>query len=78
MYRDGRAGAGRVLVNAYDTGRRAWRRLSSFGLVDGEGARSPYLAPPLTGAMGLFDLAWVWRDTNDCATNHNVSYARSE
>ncbi len=75
MYRDGRAGKGRVLVNVYDTGRRTWTRVSATPLLDGEGGRSAYLAAPLPSPMGLFQLAWVWRDTSDCSTNHDVSYA---
>jgi len=36
-----------------------------------------YPAGPLRGPDGLFHMAWVWRDTPDCRTNHDVSYARS-
>ena len=46
-------------------------------LTDGEGARNAYLHGPKRGPDGLFHLCWVWRETPDCATNHDPSYARS-
>ncbi|NIJ22432.1 hypothetical protein FHS95_004147 [Sphingomonas naasensis] len=74
-YRDGGSGRGREIYNAFDGG--AWRRLTDAPLVDGEGKRSAYFVGPVAGADGWFHLAWVWRDTPDAATNHDLSYARS-
>lgn len=37
-----------------------------------------YPVGPSRGPDGLFHICWVWRDTPDCATNHDVSYARSK
>ena len=31
----------------------------------------------LADRKGLFHMAWVWRDTPDCSTNHHLCYARS-
>ena len=32
---------------------------------------------PVAGSDGWFHLSWVWRDSPDAATNHDLSYARS-
>jgi len=32
----------------------------------------------MRGPDGWFHAVWVWRDTPDCATNHDLSYARSK
>ena len=31
----------------------------------------------MLGPDGYFHLVWVWRNTPDCATNHDLTYARS-
>ena len=46
-------------------------------LFDGQGRRNAYPLGPVTGPDGRFHVVWVWRDTPDCATNNNLSYARS-
>jgi hypothetical protein len=45
--------------------------------LDGQGKRNAYPRGPVRGPDGRFHLIWVWRDTPDCATNNNLSYARS-
>jgi BNR repeat-containing family member len=52
-----------------------WRQLHE-NLIDGEGARSAYLAATLD-AHGTLHLAWNWRDSPDVATNHDLCYAKS-
>jgi BNR repeat-containing family member len=42
------------------------------------GKMNAYLRGPTLGPDGFFHLVWVWRDTPDCATNHDLSYARSK
>jgi len=37
-----------------------------------------YMIGPSPGPDGYFHMTWVWRDTPDCATNHDLSYARSK
>ena len=76
-YRHGRSGSGSQIYNVYDAETRTWRRLLDQPLVDGEGRRNAYFDGPLRGPDGFFHLCWVWRDTPDCATNNNLSYARS-
>ena len=36
-----------------------------------------YPLPPFRGPDGYYHLSWVWRDSGDAATNHDLSYARS-
>jgi hypothetical protein len=76
-YRDGSSGNGDQYFNVYDPASRAWRRLLDEPLFTGEGLRNAYFHGPVRDAAGVFHLCWVWRDTPDCATNHDLSYARS-
>lgn len=77
-YRDGGSGNGNQIYNVYDDKARAWRRLLAEPLTDGRGRMNAYLRGPVRGPDGYFHLCWVWRDTPDCATNHDLSYARSK
>lgn len=77
-YRDGSSGNGDDLYNAYDEKSRTWHKLIEGPLISGGGERSAYAIPPKQGPDGRFHLLWVWRDTPDCATNHSLSYARSD
>jgi putative BNR repeat neuraminidase len=77
-YRDGGSGRGNQIYNIYDSQTRLWRRLLDQPLLDGRGLMNAYPVGPTRGADGVFDLCWVWRDTSDCSTNHDVSYARSK
>ena len=76
-YRDGGSGKGNQIYNAYDCETERWRRLLDQPLLDGRGAMNAYPVGPSRGPDGFFHLCWVWRDTYDCSTNHDVSYARS-
>lgn len=76
-YRDGGSGNGNDIYNAYDAKARSWRRLVGTPILDGEGRRNAYALKPVLGPDGLFHLAWMWRETPDCTTNHTLSYARS-
>ena len=77
-YRDGSSGNGNQIFNVYDSETQTWRRLLDKPLTDGEGKRNAYFAGPVKGPDGWFHLAWVWRETPDAATNHDLSYARSK
>jgi hypothetical protein len=77
-YRDGRSGEGNQIYNVYDSKTRTWRRLLDKPLTDGEGLMNAYFDGPRLGPDGYYHLNWVWRDTSDCATNHDLSYARSK
>lgn len=76
-YRDGSSGNGDQIYNAYDLETKTWRRFLDQPLTAGEGKRNAYAHGPKRGPDGFFHLCWVWRDTPDCATNHDLSYARS-
>jgi len=76
-YRDGSSGAGNEIYSTYDVENETWRLLLTTPLVDGEGERNGYFVGPLLGPDRNYHLAWVWRDTPDAATNHDISYARS-
>lgn len=77
FYRDGASGRGRQLFNIYDAGSRSWRRLLDKPLLDGGEEMSAYPSGPVFGPDGRWHLCWMWRDTPDCSTNHDISYARS-
>ena len=77
-YRDGSSGNGDDLYNAYDERTRTWKRLMDGPLISGEGLMNAYATVPELGPDGRFHLLWVWRDTGDCASNHDLSYARSD
>ena len=77
-YRDGSSGNGDQIYNAYDLERKAWRRLLDQPLMSGRGKMNAYIHGPVRGPAGFFHLCWVWRDTPDCTTNHDLSYARSK
>ncbi|MCP4640311.1 MAG: hypothetical protein GY851_07765 [bacterium] len=78
LYRDGKSGNGVRIYNMYDHEARAWRRFLDTPILSGEGKMNAYpTGAPRKGPDGWFHLAWIWRDTPDCATNHDISYARS-
>lgn len=76
-YRDGSSGSGDDIYNVYDETARQWRRLIDGPLVSGGGAMNAYCTRPAKGPDDRYHMVWVWRDTPDCATNHDLSYARS-
>lgn len=77
QYRDGGSGNGRRLCNVFDAASLSWSRLLDTPLFDGQGRRNAYPLGPVKGPDERFHVVWVWRDTPDCATNNNLSYARS-
>src|SRR5690606_34878243 len=76
-YRDGGSGNGNHIFNAYDADTRTWSRVLDTPLTDGQGQYNAYPVGPIQGPDGYWHLVWVWRDTPDAATNHDLSYARS-
>ncbi len=76
LYRDGGSGNGNLIINYYNTKTGSWKRLQD-NLIDGEGQRNAYwqLATDKAGAMHL---SWVWRETPDVASNHDLAYACSK
>lgn len=76
MYRDGESGRGNLVLNYYDVRTRQWEQRQS-GLLDGEGERNAYWQACVDG-KGTIHLSWVWRETPDVATNHDIGYACSD
>jgi hypothetical protein len=77
-YRDGRSGSGDDLYNVYDEASQSWHRLVEEPLTSGHGRMNAYCSVPTPGPDGRFHMVWVWRDSPDCASNHDISYARSD
>ncbi len=74
-YRDGGSGNGNLVLNRYDTKTKKWSRLHD-NLIDGEGKRNAYWQI-CTEDDNVY-LSWVWRETPDVATNHDMCFARSK
>lgn len=75
MYRDGASGRGNLVINTYDLPAQKWKQLHS-NLIDGERQRNAYWQS-FTDSRGVIHISWVWRETPDVATNHDMCYARS-
>ncbi|WP_062124965.1 BNR repeat-containing protein [Geofilum rubicundum] len=75
VYRYGASGAGNIVLNRYDLENQTWSRVHD-NLVSGEGKRNAYWQMSVDNAGGIH-LSWVWRDTWDVSTNHNLCYAYS-
>ena len=74
-YRHGASGKGNLVLNRYSTDEKRWKRVHK-SLIDGEGERNAYWQMCVDNA-GTIHLSWVWRETWDVATNHDLCYARS-
>jgi hypothetical protein len=75
LYRDGASGNGNLILSRYDVKTKQWSQVQPM-LIDGEGKRNAYWQA-CTDPAGTIHLSWVWRETGDVATNHDVCYARS-
>jgi len=76
VYRDGKSGNGNMVINYYNTKEKTWTMLHS-NLIDGEGKRNAYWQL-YVDRNDVIHLSWVWRETPDVATNHDVCYAKSK
>jgi len=76
-YRDGSSGSGNEIYNIYNSKTRQWQRLLDTPLTDGQGLMNAYQSQPALMADNWYHMYWVWRDTPDCATNHDLSYMKS-
>jgi hypothetical protein len=75
FYRDGRSGQGNFAINQYEVATQTWRQLHS-NLIDGEGKRNAYWQA-CVDQKGTIHISWVWRESPDVASNHDLCYARS-
>jgi len=76
FYRDGGSGNGNMVINNYDVKTRKWKRLQS-NLIDGETKRNAYWQA-CVDAAGAIHISWVWRESPDVASNHDMCYAVSK
>lgn len=76
FYRDGASGSGNLALNHYDAKTQKWTQVHK-NLISGEGRRNAY-PQACVDARGGIHLSWVWRETPDVATNHDLCYARSD
>lgn len=74
-YRDGASGNGNLVLNRYNVKKGKWKRIQDV-LIDGEQTRNAYWQL-YVDSKGTIHLSWVWRETPDVATNHDICYARS-
>jgi hypothetical protein len=75
LYRDGASGAGNLVISRYDVKTRRWEQLRG-NLIDGQGQRNAYWQAAVD-RQGTIHLSWVWRESPDVASNHDLCYARS-
>ena len=75
LYRDGSSGNGNLVIDRYDTKKKQWTQMQS-DLIDGQGGRNAYWQACIDGG-GRVHLSWVWRESPDVGSNHDICYARS-
>lgn len=75
FYRNGASGNGNLVINEYQIATRKWVSVQS-NLVDGERKRNAYWQA-CTDTRGTLHISWVWRESPDVASNHDMCYARS-
>ncbi|HTF82517.1 MAG TPA: BNR repeat-containing protein, partial [Cytophagales bacterium] len=75
MYRDGSSGNGNMVINKYDHLQKKWQRVHS-ALINGEGLRNAYWQS-FIDIKGTIHVSWVWRESSDVASNHDLCYAQS-
>lgn len=76
FYRSGESGRGNLVINSYGIHTKKWTQLQS-NLIDGEDKRSAYWQA-CVDVYGAIHVSWVWRETWDVETNHDLCYARSK
>ncbi|SMO50154.1 BNR repeat-containing protein [Gracilimonas mengyeensis] len=74
-YRSGESGRGNMVLNEYNPDTEQWIQLQN-NLLDGEEQRSAYWQMHVA-ENGDLHLSWVWRETWDVASNHDMAYAVS-
>lgn len=75
FYRYGASGDGDMVINQYNVKTQQWTQVQDK-LIDGQGERNAYWQS-CVDEHGTIHVSWVWRESWDVATNHDLSYARS-
>ena len=78
MYRTGSSGNGDQIFNRWAMAAQKWSRLFDKPLFDGQGQRNAYMGGPISGPDGYYYVYWMWRETADAATTHDVGCIRSK
>lgn len=76
LYRDGGSGQGNLVMNTYHTATRQWTQLQR-NLIDGQNERNAYWQACVDAAGGIH-ISWVWRESPDVASNHDMCYMVSK
>lgn len=76
LYRDGASGSGDAMLNRYRVATGEWE-IVRHPIISGEGRRNPYLNTMAIDGRGGLHLSWVWRETPDVASNHDLCFAYS-
>lgn len=76
FYRDGGSGRGNLVINHYNIKTKKWVQLHS-NLLDGERQRNAYWQA-CVDQKGIIHISWVWRESPDVSSNHDLCYARSK
>ena len=75
FYRDGGSGNGNLMINRYNVSKQNWIRVQN-NLIDGEGKRNAYWQATID-RTGTIHVSWVWRESPDVSSNHDLCYAKS-
>lgn len=75
FYRDGSSGNGNLVINKYDPVTSEWSSVAN-NLIDGEKKRNAYWQA-FVDTKGNIHISWVWRESPDVSTNHDLCYAVS-
>ncbi|MBC8054585.1 MAG: BNR-4 repeat-containing protein [Sphingobacteriaceae bacterium] len=76
FYRSGSSGQGDLVLNKYDVNTKTWKRLHN-NLINGESARNAYWQAYIDH-KGTIHISWVWRESPNVASNHDLGYACSK
>ncbi len=76
LYRSGQSGRGSLVANRFSAENRKWKQLHA-NLIDGENKRNAYWQA-CVDKQGTIHISWVWRESWDVSTNHDIAYARSK
>lgn len=74
--RSGVSGNGNMVMKRYSVDRKEWNTVQ-LNLIDGDGERNAYWQMCVDKG-GIIHVSWVWRETGDVATNHDLCYACSK
>jgi hypothetical protein len=75
FYRDGASGNGNLVIDRFDVNSGTWTQVLE-NVIDGQGRRNAYTQAAVD-QKGDIHLSWVWRESSDVATNHDLCYAKS-